>query len=722
MSLHRRVCLLFLIVPLTTIGEVQTLEETVVTATAIIEETSKGSSSKLKAEDLLKRGSVTLPDALQREPGISVPLDTAGVDTLVPYLEGGSKAINVRGLEGNRVEVLVDGIPQPDDFVTRTFLGSGGPGRIYFDPGVFSTIDLFKSATPGSGSLAGTIAGQTESPFTLLGEELLGTVFKSSTTYASANRSWNQRVATAWGNGDFASSIVYSYRNGHELENNGSFGANPSDAESHAVVWKSVFRKGDWIWEPTVDYFRSTAFTDLDSIEIESLIGRTLNATNDSERERLRLSLDFTFEPESTSWFADRYIGKFYYQTSNSENLNLQDLLTQVGDLRNRVNFLSYHTDRAGMNLGAFKQFDDHSLTYQYHGARSDISGSLYRKDGAADADDFPNLAPSIVWDHSLSIADEISFGSRWTVTPGVRVSHYSVHPSNTPDFLAQTTLQIFDEDGVRIGEEVIEAVDFENTFISPSLHLEFEASDELTLFGSYVRGYRNPTAEELAGVFVHPDNVSVSLPNPDLDAEDSHSFELGLRHENGAWSGIVSAYYNRYGNFLESNVPTGEKQFGLDVLRTQNTRNVEIYGVEIKTEWASDQFRVGGSFAWSEGSSDDGPLNTIEPVKAVAYLGYDGPDEKWGVELVGTYVAAKNASEITGDLAPTEDYFLLDLTGYYQISENVTFRGGLKNLLDQEYVLWSRANRGGGHAGGPSNSRDTQPGFNGFVSLELEF
>ncbi|MEJ6580488.1 MAG: TonB-dependent receptor [Akkermansiaceae bacterium] len=68
------------------------------------------------------------------------------------------------------------------------------------------------------------------------------------------------------------------------------------------------------------------------------------------------------------------------------------------------------------------------------------------------------------------------------------------------------------------------------------------------------------------------------------------------------------------------------------------------------------------------------------------------------------------------------DDYLLVDLTGYYRVSDNVVFRGGVKNLLDQEYVLWSRANRGAGHGGGVSNSRDTQPGINAFVSLEFEF
>jgi len=288
------------------------------------------------------------------------------------------------------------------------------------------------------------------------------------------------------------------------------------------------------------------------------------------------------------------------------------------------------------------------------------------------------------------------------------------VTPNNTADFLEQSKLPIFDEFGRLIGERTIEAVDYDNTFLSPGIHFNYQASEALSFFGSYNLGYRS--------VFVHPDNVSISLPNPELQAEDSHSFELGFNYETDHWNTTVSTYYSRYGNFLESNVPTGETLDGLDVLRTENTRNAEVYGVELKTTWTGEHFHGGGSFAWSQGSSDDGPLNTVEPWKAVAHLGYHHPSENWGAELSGTYVAAKSLSQISGDLPPTDSYFLLDLTGYYHLTENATLRAGVKNLLNEEYILWSRANRGGGHNGGVTNSRDTQPGINGFLSLGIEF
>lgn len=722
MGLVRRASLLAFVLPLSVKSEVQELEEAEVTALELEEPKVEASASRIKAADILNRGAVTLPDILQREPGVSIPLDVSGVDPLVPYLEGGSAGINVRGLQGNRIRIAVDGIPQPDDFVARSFDGAGGPGRIYFDPAVFSSIDIQRTAAPGSGALAGGVSGQTESPFTLLGETLVGRAFNATSTWSSNNDSFNQRFAGAWGNGSVATSLVYSYRTGHELENNSDIPANPADFDSHAVVWKSVFRRNGLTLTPTIDYFENSAFTELRSIEIDSLVGRTENATSDSARRRFRASLEFDYELATPNWFADRYTGMAYFQSSSSTNLNLQDVVAPTGDRRARVNDLSYLTGRVGLNLGAFKEFQNHRLSYQYQGARSDISGSLDRIDNGGPESELPNLAPSITWEHSLSIVDEISLGDRWRLTPSLRFQYYEVNPTNTPEFLAQTALPVFDQFGRLIGQRTVAAVDYDNFFVSPALQVEYRATDGLTIFGSYTRGFRNPTAGELAGVFINPDSVSILLPNPALEAEDSHSFELGVRHQTGSWDSTASIYYNRFGNFLENNAPTGEVLDGLNVLTTRNTRNAEIYGIELKTEWRGYAYRAGGTFAWSEGESDDGPLNTVEPWKAVAWLGYDDPDLKWGMELAGTYVAANSASDITGEIAPTDDYFLLDAVGYYRFNDHLVLRGGLRNILDQEYVLWARANRGSGHAGGVTTGLDTQPGINGFLAFEITF
>ena len=106
------------------------------------------------------------------------------------------------------------------------------------------------------------------------------------------------------------------------------------------------FEIGEWKIEPTIDYFRARSFTDLDSIEVDSLIGRTLYSANDSDRERFRAGLDLEYLPVTGTPFADRYTAQLYFQSSSSANFNEQLLRTPTGSIRDRINDIDYMTKR----------------------------------------------------------------------------------------------------------------------------------------------------------------------------------------------------------------------------------------------------------------------------------------------------------------------------------------------------------------------------------------
>ncbi|MDV7398591.1 hypothetical protein RZS08_44715, partial [Arthrospira platensis SPKY1] len=75
------------------------------------------------------------------------------------------------------------------------------------------------------------------------------------------NDSIHNRFAAAVGDGRFAASVVYSYRDGNERRNNGSDRPNPADFTSHALVATGVMRSGDWDWSLTYDRFDFSQFT-----------------------------------------------------------------------------------------------------------------------------------------------------------------------------------------------------------------------------------------------------------------------------------------------------------------------------------------------------------------------------------------------------------------------------------------------------------------------------
>ena len=137
-----------------------------------------GSSSVITSQDIDDSGALNIGDVLKYEPGVSIPFDFSGADALVPYLSTGEKAINIRGMEGNRVSINIDGVRQPQEFLTAG--GMAGAGRIYFDPATLSQIELFKSANSslyGTNAMGGVISGRTVSPREFLGKDLIGIKF-----------------------------------------------------------------------------------------------------------------------------------------------------------------------------------------------------------------------------------------------------------------------------------------------------------------------------------------------------------------------------------------------------------------------------------------------------------------------------------------------------------------------------------------------------------------
>ncbi len=129
---------------------------------------------------------------------------------------------------------------------------------------------------------------------------------------------------------------------------------------------------------------------------------------------------------------------------------------------------------------------------------------------------------------------------------------------------------------------------------------------------------------------------------------------------------------------------------------------------------------------AYANGRNDDTgqPLNSVNPLTGVFGLGYD--QANYGGLLSWTLVKRKTRVDDTNFFAPdgssakfrTPGYGVLDLTGFYKVTEDVTVNAGLYNLTDKKYWQWDsvRAYDGQGEAGvtQPANlDRLTMPGRN---------
>jgi hemoglobin/transferrin/lactoferrin receptor protein len=109
-------------------------------------ETAPGTITVIDREQIRREQARDIRDLIRYEPGVSVPNDS----------RGGLQGFNIRGLDGNRVNLQVDGIRLPFEYS----FGATRIGRDYVDIETLNALEIFKgnnSATLPSDALGGTV-------------------------------------------------------------------------------------------------------------------------------------------------------------------------------------------------------------------------------------------------------------------------------------------------------------------------------------------------------------------------------------------------------------------------------------------------------------------------------------------------------------------------------------------------------------------------------------
>jgi hemoglobin/transferrin/lactoferrin receptor protein len=350
------------------------------------------------------------------------------------------------------------------------------------------------------------------------------------------------------------------------------------------------------------------------------------------------------------------------------------------------------------------------------------VIGAPSAADTLKPASDFPD--PTIN-SYSLFAQDQISWGN-WTFLPGARYDYTELKPHITDEFLATA-----DQSGNG------EVSDKKKTWhrLSPKFGTTYSFNDHYTWYGQYAEGFRTPTAKALYGRFENLAGGYQVAPNPDLEPEKSKSYETGLRGQFAAGTFDVAVFYNKYRDFIDENAIT--PGYTETTFQSNNIKHATIKGVELKGRLNLDTFGAPtglytqGSMAYLYGRNDDSgqPLNSVNPLTGVFGLGYD--QDKYGALLSWTLVKRKDRVDSTQFKTPdgtstqfkTPGYGVLDLAGFYKVTDDVTVNAGLYNLTDKKYWQWDDV-RGYDSVGEasvtqPANlDRLTQPGRNFAINL----
>jgi len=678
--------------------------------------------SVLTAEELEDRLAADIEDVVKFEPGVSVrsaptrfgaALGTTGRD--------GNAGFNIRGLEGNRVLIQVDGVRVPDGF---TF-GAQSVGRgDYQDLDLMKSVEILRgpaSALYGSDGVAGAVSFTTKDPIDFLrnGKAYGGRV---RGFHGSADDSVGATGVAAGQQGRLSGMVAYTYRQGHETETQGTNDsantdrtvANPQDILTRSVLGKLVFDVSDTNRiRLTAEHFdRDIKANVLSGIAMPPLAATSvigLRAADDIERDRVMLDQRLTLDGGPV----ERILWSAYWQDSTTVQYTAEDRNTAADRTRlntfdNRVYGVSAQLESAFGLAGV-----EHKLIYGFDASRTRQTGV---RDGTTPpaGEAFPMRAFPTT-DYTLVgafVQDEIALlDGRLSLFPALRFDHYKLSPK--ADALLRAFVPSSSDD----------------SRVSPKLGVVFKPVEQARLFFNYAQGFKAPSPAQVNNAFSNPIQNYRSIPNPDLKTETSEAFEGGARWVTPMWSAEVVAFLGEYRNFIEQVQVAGNfTPTNPGVFQFVNLAKVKIRGIEgrarVKLDNGFGGF-VGASYATGNSyTPTKAPLDSVDPVKLSAGVSYREAEGRWGGELTVVHYERKDADRVA--LACTPACYrpgastVLDLTAFWRLADGLTARAGVFNLTDETYAYWNDV-RG---ISSTAISRDayTQPGRNVSLSLTYDF
>ncbi len=696
------------------------------------------------ADDIEKRMVNDIDDLVRYEPGVTVNNDG----------RTGAGSFNIRGMDANRVKITVDSVDQAKAFdSTKMFLRSG---RNFIDFETIKAVEVLKgpaSTVHGSDAIGGVVAFVTKDPEDFLNPEGDDAYTSLKGGYSSADSAFTETATFANRSGDLENLLIFTRRDAKETRTHGGADikgdargkADPKDIGINNVLGKLQYQLNDvHRMGLTAEWRKLNSETDLLSMVGAQPTGNPspyskFEADDSTKRQRFGAFHEWeAFVPvfDTLKWTLN-------WQETETNQVTYDEMQVETGsapqwETQGRNKDYTYKETSWQFDLKMTKWLDfkssDHLISFgleQQRKEQNNLNRTTYVKNPAGEESDISRYAPLATVDSlGIYLQDEISLlNDRLIVTPGVRYDRFSAETEKDQYYTNVYKDKSYDSWLLKTG-------------------VVYKFTDVFSGFVQYSQGFGTPDLfamyfEEI--VPVGPMNIHV-MPNPDLKPEKSDSIEVGLRANGRLGSAEITAFYNRYDDFIEM-VPLGTD--GRDIqYQYQNLDNTTIKGLELKGQLWLDEAAgapIGSSLkaavAWSQGqgtfSNDkgelfkDAPLNSIAPLTAVIGLAYDSPSENRGGAVMWTLVAAKDKDDISnsdiasdesetgGEQFATPGYGLVDITTYYKPIKEVTLTAGIFNMTDKKYWHWDDVRGLSGTYDGLS--RYTQPGRNFSVSVKWE-
>ena len=702
-----------------------------------------GSVTVLDARALARQGANDMQNMARYSPLVSVPGAASGSGNV--WDGAGNTGFNVRGVEGNRVSLDLDGIelpdaaPKPDASTSNSF----GVGRDYFDPETFRSVTIASgtsAAGPGAQGLGGAVSFVTKSPDDYdRAQRPMYAEYKFGLDQSSHKRM--HALTGAAQHGIVRALAVLVRRDGRELDSKSNVAVNPDDWDSEALLAKLAWTP--WAghdFTATLDGFRARHDRAYDNKQ-GALYPEGARQVSDTTRDRVSIEHVYT---GNAPWFS-RLESRLFVQDAEIEDVTHARYITGgQPTLRNIAT--SYKTRNVGFTSNASANIGGHTLDYGVSLENTETSRP-WREDrtvvntGAQQVTIKNRMADMETLKLAAYARGTVQLSNTFSAIPGVRYTWREMKPDSTAGYAISIP-----NAARELGKET-------DSYATPSLTLNAQISRDLLAYASYSRGTRLPTSAERTGTYdsfsyTGAGNGYAVIGNADLQKETSNAFEISLKGYAARGLKLHAALFQtRYRNFIEYaaqpadpvNYPT--ITFGL--YRPENVGNARTWGGEASLEaelgaWRADlrgarltlASGVQKSRAQNILTGQEAPLASTLPRKSSFIAAWDDTAGRGGVSFAAVYVAAKQAdpdviSGVTTTRFAIPSSTVLDLTAYWNINRHAALTAGIYNLADRKY--WDYASSRGLPAGTTAVAladieRQSRPGRYAALSLKISY
>jgi len=629
----------------------------------------------------------------------------------------------IRGLESNRILILVDGERLNN---ARTSTGQSGIEIGLVDLEQIETLEVVRgsgSVLYGTDALAGTINIITQdAPRRKDGGFRFGARLN---TYYSSNENGRRGNLAVTGSSKFFSFRVAQslerYENYHAGNTDG-LGLGPVDGfVSGSEVGNSQSHGGNT--QVTTRFF----FNDDNDLRLNYERRRAASVGSPL------LTLDFGFNAYFPYSNRDKFSGRFetrnlnkylakvsasfYYQNQKREFSNQTVFRPFVDSLSETVTDTdSYGVDVQSNWILGSRNFLTAGVSF-FRDTNEDARLALNRLNGVA------NLTTSVPRADFGSVAffaqDEFTLTDRLKLIGGLRVERFSSGSEQTEGFSLPPGIRQFQLEDIGVADLAI-GLTVNETAVTGDFGAVYRLTDAVSLTGRIGRSFR--VANLFERFFTGAGSIGGFLVgNPNLVPESGINFDAAVKVRTSKFAGSFTYFNNYYRNFLSSTSAFDNRDCPVLILtpttvldanqcfvvsgnptqiqQTINFGKVRLQGFEAELE---APFRIGdygfltpnGNISYLRGDNRETsePFNIAPPLKTVLNLRWNDLGNRYYGEFQTRIVNSHDrlsTSFIASNSGPEPGYAVSDIRGGYSFRRehfNVNINAGLTNIFDRFY------------------------------------